>query len=512
MTKSILLIVAAGLIVTGCATKHQARRAPAGPIPGPSAQAAAPYAVDTSRLAPEPSGNAVQTESTAQSATIDALTIDEALRLAENNRPDLEAFRRRIGMAEGEAQQAGLWPNPTLTVGFEGYTPGGDDRPPDLTALDNLVTFSNRARDRFATVRGILAPDAPALPPAYEFWVPGIPEPRDPDQLQQIVSIAQPLPIWGTPRLARNAGRLEAQRRRHEYERAVLNARTEVNKAFAEVIFQQNRLATTLELEQTLSGILDVTRARLQSGDIAEVEVIKGEADLERFALEVESAKTELGQAKFRLARAIGSPALTVQTCTDTTPRLPDPPDAELVKLHPEHPQVRVWAAIREAAEAQVDVAESRRWPVPKLDIGYRHYEFTDQDTLDLSLEFELPLFDRKQGEIRAAREKAVYETAAAESEKHEMEALLRQTVLAFASHRRQAKAYEERILPRMEESLSIARSRFDAGDTSMLDVLDAYRSLAESKLAYHRALFETWTAFHELDYLLAEQPQHADR
>lgn len=491
------------LILSGCVTTNTGAQNPVKPSNenvDRESRALPDSGANTGASIMDVAGN----EAAATPNAIEGLTIEEALSLAETKRPDLEALRRRIGMAEGEAEQAGLWPNPTVSIGLEGYTPDGDGRSPDRTTLDNLATLSNRWRSRASMVQGILFPGIPGLVPTYELWVPGVPEPRDPDQLQQVVSIAQPLPIWGTPRLARKAGLLDKERWRHEYERARLELQSQVKKAFDEVVFQQERLATTLELEGTLLEILGVTRARLAAGDIAEIELIKVEADHERFSLEAESARTDLSRAKTRLARVLGDPNLNVQSCTAVASlTLPDLPDFVLSRLPANHPQSKAWEALKDAAMAQVAIAESRRWPAPTLGIGYRHYEFSDQDTFDISLEFELPLFDRKQGDIRAAQEKAKYAIASAESEKNDVEAMLQQTLAAFASHRRRAKAFQDRILPRMEESLSITRIRFEAGDTSMLDVLDAYRSLAEAKLAYHRELFETRVAYHELSYLL---------
>lgn len=491
------------LVLSGCATTNtHAQNSVKTSSEALASRASTP--LDSGTISTASNMDATGDETAAAPNAIEGLTIEEALSLAEARHPGLEALRRRIGVAEGESMQAGLWPNPTLSLELEGYTPDGDRRPPDLTTLDNLATLSNRWRSRASAVQGMLLPDIPSLVPTYELWVPGIPEPRDPDQLQQVVSISQPLPIWGTLRLARKAGRLEIERWRHEYERARLELQSQVKKTFDEVVFQQERLATTLELEQTLLEILGVTQARLAAGDIAEVELIKGEADHERFALEVESARTDLGRAKIRLGRVLGDPNLSVQSCAGgASSKLPELPDVILARLPADHPQSKAWQALKDTAEAHVEIVESRRWPVPTLGIGYRHYEFSDQDTLDVSLEFELPLFDRKQGDIRAAREKAKYEKASAESEKNDVEATLQDTLAAFLSHRRQAEAFRERILPKMEESLSIARTRFEAGDTSMLDALDAYRSLAEAKLAYHRELFETRLAYHELSYLL---------
>ena len=42
------------------------------------------------------------------------LTVHRALEIALSNHPSLTVLLRRVGMAEGDAVQAGLWPNPEI--------------------------------------------------------------------------------------------------------------------------------------------------------------------------------------------------------------------------------------------------------------------------------------------------------------------------------------------------------------------------------------------------------------
>jgi len=448
-------------------------------------------------------GSVLADETTPEPVPIGVLTLDDALRVAEQQRPELEALRARAGIAEGDAQQAGLWPNPTFSFGVEGYTPNGAGRPTDLTAIDNLAEFSNRTRSRATTIGSALFPDSPVLIPGHEWWIPGVEEQTNPDQMQRVASIAQPLPVWGTRGVARKAGLLEVERWRREYDRARLELHAEVKIAFDDLLIQQHRVETYELLAKTLSDILEKTRARLNAGEIAEVAVIKGEADYERFSIEVEAAHSELLQAESRLAHALGNPNARPRI-QGTAIEIPQLPEDLVTTVAQGHPQREVWDAATRAADAQVKLQKSLRFPAPTLSIGYRHYAYTGQDTFDLSLEFEVPIFDRKQGDIRAAREKARLEEANIRAELSAFDAHLAQSHVAYASHRKNAETYTARIIPKLEETLDIARASFDAGDVSMLEVLDAYRTLAEARLSALNEIMETRRAYHELIYLSA--------
>ena len=57
-----------------------------------------------------------------------ALTLDEALRLAENNAPSLTAQDAKIQAATSAAIPAGELPDPKLLLGLQNYPIGGADR------------------------------------------------------------------------------------------------------------------------------------------------------------------------------------------------------------------------------------------------------------------------------------------------------------------------------------------------------------------------------------------------
>jgi hypothetical protein len=57
-----------------------------------------------------------------------ALTLDEALRLAENNAPSLTAQDAKIQAASSAAIPAGELPDPKLLLGVQNYPIGGPDR------------------------------------------------------------------------------------------------------------------------------------------------------------------------------------------------------------------------------------------------------------------------------------------------------------------------------------------------------------------------------------------------
>ncbi len=417
------------------------------------------------------------------------LTLDQALAIAERTHPALTALRHRIGMAEGDALQAGLWPNPELEIAVESFTPNGDDQPRDPARAENTAGIANRILSGFGS--------------PVELFIPSIPAPDNPNQRQNLIGVSQTIPIWGSAAKAREAATIDLERWRAEHEAQQLELLARVKHAFLKVVYHQEAVRVMQQLEGTFVQILDVSRARLESGDIAEVEVIKAEANHERLIMEAELIRHNLNLANVSLAEKIGDPSLIIERCLGNLDgSIPEVPRELVSKLQESHPRARVWELAQDKANADVTVARSKKWPVPTLGVRYREFEFTDQDTWDFSLGFEIPLFNRNQGEIKKVLENLKREEAATATERNAMDSQLSAAMAAYETRKHRATIFRERILPKMEQTFEITQTSFSIGNVTILEVLDAYRSLSEARLTYLRELFDLRSALVDLERL----------
>ena len=279
--------------------------------------------------------------------------------------------------------------------------------------------------------------------------------------------------------------------------------RTDVRAAFDRVLHAQERIAILDSLRDNFAEILKVSRERLAKGDIAEMEVIKAEANDERFRLEKESAVSELSVARAKLIEAVGKNDMAFASCSGNLDgSFPTPDFAELAELVSQHPRAEARNLSVAKAEADLKTERSKRLSEPDLKVGYRHYDYTGQDTLDLSVSIALPLIDRNQGKIKAARENVAREEAAATKGKNRDTAEFESARSRYVTYTSRVVAYREKILPKMEASLKISQAAFTAGDINVLDVLDSYRSLFESRLAYLDELLNARLGLIELERL----------
>ena len=114
-----------------------------------------------------------------------------------------------------------------------------------------------------------------------------------------------------------------------------------------------------------------------------------------------------------------------------------------------------------------------------------------------------VPLFDRSQGTIRAAR--ASIATARAELRSVEID-LADQTAKALNEYRqarRLAEWYQELILPKARETVRVTQLLYSQGELTFLRLLEAQRILTETELAYVDAQLARWRGAVEIADLL---------
>ena len=88
------------------------------------------------------------------------------------------------------------------------------------------------------------------------------------------------------------------------------------------------------------------------------------------------------------------------------------------------------------------------------------------------------------------------------------MHRALEASLLDLERASRRAAAFDADILPKAERSLTIAESAYQAGATTILDVLQARRTLAEVKLQRLEALTESNEAWTRVQALVGDGPQ----
>jgi cobalt-zinc-cadmium efflux system outer membrane protein len=381
----------------------------------------------------------------AQSPSVSLSRDDVVARVLARNL-SVEAAKHRLEAARAERIGARLRPNPSLTVGADNVRVSGPTPTGELyevsTTLSQPIELGDK-RDRRQEVADLTVAVAEA----------------------QVADVLQ-------HRL------IEAQR------------------AFYEALLARDARARARDIREGYDRLVNSTRTRLETGDVAEGELIK--ARLERARADVTLAQADLGyrQAVIRLLDLLGETdfAPERQVLGDLT-LPPPPPDLTALRTIAGRDRPSVVAADRSAqlAARRVVLERSKATPDVSPFVGYRRVG--ENNTVLFGITIPLPLSDRNQAAI--ARASAEEKVAHAEAAQHRQRVLaeVESAWAAWQTARTRVAAVESGLLPQATESLEIATAAYRDGAVGLLEYLEAQRTLADVRGEHARSLFEAQAA-----------------
>ena len=271
-------------------------------------------------------------------------------------------------------------------------------------------------------------------------------------------------------------------------------------------------LRTQATLRATEAWVERFARVEAMVGKLARAGEASG-YDRRRLALErqateagVASERAELARESARLMALTGvaqQPALQGDLLPPPLPAL----EAALERID-RHPTLQALA--RRAEAADFDGRAARRGAIPEVTVGIGPKQVDSGGVTDngvaMSVFVPLPVFDRQQASRqRAAAEaqqaRAEYRLARARAE-GELRGLHRQA----ETLRTAAADYRDRALAASPELLRIAETAYAGGESSLLELLDAYRGVLETETTAIDLEWRAREARIEYDLLAGEQ------
>ncbi|CAH0447042.1 Nickel and cobalt resistance protein CnrC [Ralstonia syzygii subsp. syzygii] len=358
------------------------------------------------------------------------------------------------------------------------------EAPPYTALLHQSLAHAPALREQAANVGAAGADAAQArawLNPRVDtvFENLGAPQSGGVSQRQNTYTITQPLEIGGKRGARIEAGQrsLAAAEARERLARGTYAAELAVAYATAEAMLGRKALAA--EDRVRASDDLRATRALVQSGKEAALRAAQAQASVAAAQAAEQAATADATQALERLAALAGSdePYTTVSTsllaAVSAAPAGAAKPD--------EAPAVLTAQAERDALNAQVQV-ERKKW-IPEIGVsaGLRRYGWTNASGYVVGVSATIPLFDRNDAATTAAMERAAAAEARLDGVRLEA-AAARRSALAqvVASGKRLAAAAEGEQAA--SEAYRLGRIGYDAGKTSLIELLATRRALFEAK------------------------------
>ncbi len=382
-----------------------------------------------------------------------SLTLQEAVRLALSRSPGLEAAKARVDAARGRQHVAGQWANPELEIATEDWPLGGGG---------------------FAHAK-------------------------------QTLGLAQTLPYPGKKKLDRRIGGTDVRIRQAELGGRRSELVREVKTAFVRALAAERKFVLTGDLSKLAEAGAKAARERVEAGDASPHDQLRAEIEWEQTRTEEAASRRARDQAVATLCQWVGQPARPGIVLQGSLEELGEPvaqscrPETWLAG----HPEVLAARLEVEQAELEEKRAALEPYPDPRVRLAGGRVGESDESVLELSLALPLPLFDRSKGRRQEAAARSVAARAELAAVEQRLVREWTEAIQEFHSALEQAARYRDRILPRAEEALRLVGDGYAAGKFGFLELVDARRTAAGSRLVFQQKLLDSAEARVRLESFL---------
>jgi cobalt-zinc-cadmium efflux system outer membrane protein len=362
----------------------------------------------------------------AQSLT---LTESEALARLSAESPRVRAIRADIDVARADVLTAGRWPNLRLLVDRE-------------------------------SVAGIT---------------------------EYLTRVGQTLPISGQRGLHVRAASAMVDATTGRADDGVRRARADLRLAFTQLLAAQNRERELAAARDRLRGVADVLAKREAAGDAAGFDRLRADREVVEIEADRALASSDRARAQAALASFFAQPGDVSALVAAPGPASTSPIPAleELVqRAESTRGELIALGKEREAADFSMQAAQRRWIPEPEVVAGTKSSSFGNGDIGSIfGVQATIPLFDRGHPERALAQARGSMADARAAAFRLALRAEIAGWRTAVLERRQTAEQYRTSAVKSADQIERIAQVSYDAGERGILELLDAYRTGATSRI-----------------------------
>ena len=384
------------------------------------------------------------------------ITISDAVSIFLQQNFQLIAARYDIDTAEAEKLTARLRPNPEVSVGFQGL-------PLNLTG--NPLT-----------------------------------------EQQYAYNISQTFELGGKRGKRISVANANTEVARAEFETVLWQLTNDLKRKFYAVILAKSLLDLANQNETTFEEVVKHTSELVQAGEVSgldltrlEVEKLKFDTDLATSQRDYEVALRDLrvtlgGDYRTMEIDAIGS--LDPQSYDFTFPDLRD-------KALAARPDLKAAKLSEAAADESIRLQDAQR--IPDLDLAAGINQVPGGTSFfTYGVGITLPVHDRNQGE----RAKARIEKEKAQNQQrfvtNQILSDVDKALVAFEIQKRRVALYRTGVVAKVNSIQDLTEYSLKAGESSILDLLDAIRTRRETLAGFYQTLFDYESALLDLELATA--------
>jgi len=395
------------------------------------------------------------------------LTLDQALRLAQERSRQLPAQESAAAAAREMALAAGQLPDPVLKAGINNLPVNGADAwslTSDFMTMRSIGVMQEFTRDGKRKAR--------------------------------------------SARFDREAEAAEAGRAV-----ALANLRRDTAMSWLDRHYQE-RMLGLLQVQRAETALqIEAAESAYRGGRGSQADVFAARSAVAQLDDRIRQTERQITIAKTRLARWVGA---------DADQALASPPGLAVARLDAasmesqleHHPQIALMARQEATARAEADIAQSNKrsdWSV-ELMYSQRGSAYSNMVSLNVSIPLQWDQTNRQDREVSAKLAMADQMREQREEATRERVAETRVWLQQWQSDRGRLEHYDSALIPLAGERTRAAIAAYRGGTGTLLAVLEARRMEIDTRMERLRLEMETAGLWAQLEYLIpAEHPASAE-
>ncbi len=373
-------------------------------------------------------------------SSAEAITLKEMLEFSMKNNPAILRAKKELKAVEGSIIQAGLYPNPVLSLEAEDI----GRKSPELTGTLNQV-----------------------------------------------------IPLGGKLSKRKKIFLSEKDIARHTLDLVKLEVYRGAKSSFYYALMLKEREKVLGKIGDLLRRFVEITEERVRLGESPRVDLRRAQIELERNQMELFSVRKEYQAALWRLATFMGKKEVDFSVEGSLKEDILQKREERkgYIKRDIRVPEVFALKAMIERERARYQFEKSLRIPDIGISAGAR-YIFNEGWAVVGGISILLPIFDRRQGELM--RIKRISEALQKELERLQLEVKGRveSLLLRVAALEERILSLEKEIIPLAESNLEDITEGYRVGKFSILEVLHAQNTLFSSQ----KELIDIWGEYRQIE------------
>jgi len=354
------------------------------------------------------------------------VTADQAVELYRARSPRLAASRAAIDVTAADLVDAGIYPNPTLSLNTTNIVQGQD-------------TFGHS---------------------------------------QELVGIDVPILIGGQRGHRTRAAEARIAARRAAVDVDQAHAEIEIRRRFLALLAAQQRAAALSAALDDARAVRAIVAGRQQAGAKSPYELERTDLALAALASKHDDAVTDVTAASGALAGAVG--------ISGWQPRAAgafEPPTVAAAPPASDHPELVAAAAAETSARKDEAAAHADAIPTPSLQL--QSFGTTDPQgiALTVGVSIPLPLFDRNQGAVARARAQQRAAELDHRATGDELTADLARAAAIEAARAAAVARFRADAIERLPRVRTMAEASYRSGQGGIVELLDALDAITEARL-----------------------------